>query len=319
MRYASIDAGTNTFRLLIAEPHEGGLRRLLVENRITRLGEALPRRGGPLHPPAVARALAALGEFRSLMDAHQVGLHRAVGTSALRRASDAAAFLATVRERLGLKIEVIPGLEEARLTASGVLWSVKGRGSRQVVFDIGGGSTEFGLTENGRLVASRSLELGVVALTERWLTSDPPQEAELAGLKAEVAAALAEVSALARQVFRAAPVDSLIATAGTPTTLAAMLLGLTRYEPERVNGYVLHRADLETLLSDLAAIPALERLRLPGLVRGREDIILAGICIVLGAMLSFDTPEVVVSDGGLLEGVLLDLLAHPAKGASFQP
>lgn len=319
MKLASVDLGTNTFRLLIAEPKDAGMRRLVVENRITRLGEALGAEGATLHPRAVERALSALGEFRYLMNAHRVGLHRAVGTSALRQAEDGGEFAALVRQRLGLRVDIIPGDEEARLTACGVLWSVGGRGSRQVIFDIGGGSTEFGLVKDGTLLAARSLDMGVVELTERLLRHDPPRPVELSVLRAEVAAQLASITSLARQAFPGAPVDALMATAGTPTTLAAMMLGLTRYDAARVNGYVLRSPDLEGWLTRLSAMPARERLAIPGLEPGREDLILAGICIVLGTMLSFRTSEAVVSDGGLLEGVLLDLLANPAKGASLQP
>jgi len=312
-RVASLDLGTNTFRLLIGEDG-GGLRRVLVENRITRLGENLAGHG-PLYPPAEGRALAALAEFRQLMDAHGVELHRAVGTSALRRASDAADFVARVHEQTGIKVDIIPGLEEARLTTAGVLWSVGDRGQRVAVFDIGGGSTEFNLVRDGRLAASRSLEMGVVRLTEGYLKSDPPRAGELSAVRREVAAQLAQVEAMARESFGEFQADALIATAGTPTTIAAMLLGLDTYDPDRVNGCVLGRADLESLLGRLVAMPAAERLSLPGLVKGREDLIVAGICIVLGAMLSFCTSEVVVSDGGLLEGILLDLLHGSSQRA----
>jgi exopolyphosphatase/guanosine-5'-triphosphate,3'-diphosphate pyrophosphatase len=317
-RMASLDLGTNTFRLLIGEPGNTGMRRLLVENRITRLGENL-KEGGPLHPPALERSLSALAGFRGLMDEYRVALHRAVGTSALRRAGDAEGFIRLVRERTGIRVEVIPGLEEARLTSKGVLWAVGDRGRRVVVFDIGGGSTEFVFLEEGRPRVSRSLELGVVRLTERWLAHDPPRGAELEGLRRAVAGSFAEVEGLARQAWGEERADALVGTAGTPTTLAAMLLGLESYDPERVNGYVLRRRDLEGLLTRLCAQSRAERLRLPGLERGREDVILAGICIVLGAMLSFGTSEVVVSDGGLLDGVLLDLMEDPSRGASLSP
>jgi exopolyphosphatase/guanosine-5'-triphosphate,3'-diphosphate pyrophosphatase len=323
-RAASLDLGTNTFRLLIGEPQDGGkgtgtrtgLRRLLVENRITRLGESL-HEGGPLAPQAVERALAALSEFRGLMDARGVSLHRAVGTSALRRASNAAEFVDLVRERTGILVDIIDGSEEARLTAAGVLWSVGDRGRRAVIFDIGGGSTEFDMVKDGRLAAGRSLEMGVVRLTERFLAHDPPSGQEMALLRGEVARRLAEAKELSRGAFGEEAVDALNATAGTPTTVAAMMLGLTTYDAERVNGYILRREALEELLKRLSAIPSAERLRLPGLERGREDLILAGICIILGAMLCFVASEAVVSDGGLLEGVLLDLLADPAKGAAL--
>ncbi|MFH0809831.1 MAG: Ppx/GppA phosphatase family protein [Pseudomonadota bacterium] len=315
---ASLDLGSNTFRLLIGRPLESGFRPLLVENRITRLGENL-KEGGLLYPPAAERSLEVLLELRSLMDAHQVSFHRAVGTSALRRAKDAAVFAGRAWERAGIRVEVIDGLEEARLTVSGVFRAVGERAGRVVVLDVGGGSTEFIVLEDGKVLASRSLEMGVVRLTEALLRHDPPERAEVAALRAGVTGRLSEVARLVGQVCGGGAPRVIIGTAGTPTTVAAILQGLAEYRPERINGYVLRLAELEALLSRLAAVPAAERLRWPGLTPGREDIIIAGVCILLETMIAFRSTEVVVSDGGLLEGVLQDLLAEPSSGAALSP
>ena len=303
-RLASIDLGSNTIRLLIAEPAvTAPIRPIIVERRITRLGESfLPDK--TLQPVAMDRSIAALKEFAELMGLNGVRDYSAGATAVVRQASNGGHFLNEVQRQTGLAVRSLNGSEEARLSLLGVASVVSNKESSLVVFDIGGGSTELvwkGEGDNSS-VESSSLPLGVVHLTETFLQSDPPGHEPCLQLRKHVSSVLAELS-----LYKDFQDTLWIGTAGTVTTLASMWYELVEYDPERINGTVLERTWLADLCARLASMKLADRRKLTGLEPGREDIILAGGLVTLEIMDTFGFSRFTVSDAGLLEGLFLDL------------
>lgn len=314
MRFAAIDLGTNTVRLLVGEPDgRGGYRPVVAAQEITRLGQGLlPDR--MLQPEPIRRTLDVLRRFRRTAESHGVTCIAAVGTSALREARNRAAFLDVARREAGLEVRVVSGEEEARLTLLGARAALRiGRG-RLLVMDVGGGSTEFLLADGTEVLAAVSTGLGAVKLTEAHLRGDPPSSNELAALRDVVAARMARLKSRELPDLRpglSGSVVDLVGTAGTVTTLAAVDLALDPYDPERVNGHRLSRSRIEALARELASLPLVRRRQVPGLEPARADVIVAGALVCLGAMDGLGFAELTVSDGGLREGILLDLLLRP--------
>jgi exopolyphosphatase/guanosine-5'-triphosphate,3'-diphosphate pyrophosphatase len=318
MRLAAIDLGTNTVRLLVGEPDgAGGYRPVYAAQEITRLGQGLLPEG-QLQPEPIRRSLAVLKRFCEAAEAHGAARVAVVGTSALREAKNRTAFLARAREETGIEVHVISGEEEARLTLLGVQAALQPSRGDFLLMDIGGGSTEFLLTDGSGIRAAISTGLGVVKLTEAHLKNDPPLPAELAAVRDAVAARMARLRTqdlleVGHIAFRRGM--TLAGTAGTVTSLAAIDLRLDPYDPESVNGYRLTRDRVGALLRELASLPLMKRRQIPGLEPGRADVIVAGALVCLGAMESLGFADLIVSDGGLREGILLDLLTRTAARA----
>jgi exopolyphosphatase / guanosine-5'-triphosphate,3'-diphosphate pyrophosphatase len=293
---AAIDLGTNTIRLLIAdrEPY----RQILLNRTITRLGGGFSREHG-LSEEAQERSIEALKRFAEEMQRHQVSKVRAVATSAVRDAVNGRAFCQRVKEATGICLEVIDGTEEAVLTLRGVTSIVDQQQGDFAVFDVGGGSTEYTLAQASELHFSRSLPIGVVRLTEGKpgvAEMEDKVVRELAKLRRE----LQEEGLLER--FGKA---TLIGTAGTATTLASIQLGMTDYDYKKVNNHIMPLAEIERIFEMLKPMTPRERLNVPGLQPGREDLIIAGTVVVLTTMRLFGFPSLKISDSGLLEGLIL--------------
>jgi len=314
MRLAVIDLGTNTVRLLVGEPDgAGGYRPVFAAQQITRLGQdLLPTQ--MLQPEPIRRTLAVLQQFRQAAELHAAGRPAVIGTSALREAMNREAFVTRARLDAGLEVWVISGEEEARLTLLGIRAALQTGPGRLMTMDIGGGSTEFVVAEGPDIRGMVSTGLGVVKLTETHLKSDPPLLRELAAVREVVAVRMRRLRTLEwPDVLRGIPTPGAIfaGTAGTVTSLAAIDLALDPYDPLKVNGHRLSRQRIEALCRELAAQPLGERRQVRGLEPARADVIVAGALICLGAMDGLDCPELTVSDGGLREGILLDLLSRP--------
>ncbi len=306
--YAAIDIGTNTLRLLIAEAVGSDHFTILhQEQTVARLGEGLmPSR--LLQDAPSRRSLAVLRGFAEMARRFNALHVAAVATSAVREASNREEFVAAALRESGLTVRVIDGNEEARLTLLGVRHGLRFGSSRVLVMDIGGGSTEFILTRGETIEAMVSTGLGVVKLTEAHLNSDPPTPGELEAIEQVVTDRLRRL----RVELPDLEGTALIGTAGTPTTLAAMDLGLTVYSPARVNGHRLSMIRTRQLLHALATRPLAERREIPLLEPGRADVIIAGTALLLTVMGVLAYDEFVVSDSGLREGILLDLLRQHA-------
>lgn len=307
MRLATIDLGSNTVRLLVAdlEPGTHGWRVIEADQQVTRLGEGLATSGRLSSGPA-ERTAAVVGEY--VARARRAAAERIaiVATSAVREASNGREFAAALERATGERVRVVSGGEEASLTLAGVLGGV-GAGpaeSMTLVFDIGGGSTEYIVARARQPVASVSLRLGVVDLAERYPFPGPVDWARYRALETEIAGRLA--AELPPEIRNAHPAR-LVGTAGTATTLAALDLDLAAYDPRRVQGHVLSRAAIARQVERLGALTVSQRGALPCLEPGRADLIVVGIAIVRATMDFSGRTELVVSDWGLREGILAQL------------
>jgi exopolyphosphatase/guanosine-5'-triphosphate,3'-diphosphate pyrophosphatase len=314
MILAGIDIGTNSLRLLIAETGPGAFRVLYSARRTTRLGKNLDRTGR-LSPEAMERSFSVLSEFSTHILRFSASQTSAIGTSALRKASNAEKFITETLRRTGIAISVVSGEDEARLTLLGVRSALQDRGKKTdllasaLVIDIGGGSTEFIMTNNSSGPFVQSLPLGAVYLAERCITADPPAVDEIAALRQTVRSELDTVEQRWTALAQDTP-QILIGTAGTITTLAAMDQGMAQYDPVRINGAVLTRVAIDRIVQTLASTTLGERRTLAGLEPGREDIILPGAIITQEIMERYSYREILVSDWGLREGIVADLSAR---------
>ena len=294
-RLAAIDIGTHTVRMLVAE--RGGRRTIPVARRraIVGLGRSL-RDTGRIAEAQFAACLRVLREFRREMDRDGVAAYRACGTACLREAGNRADFMEAAAGE-GIDIDVIGPDEEARLTWKGIRSAVAGRPG-DVAMDIGGGSVEFAF--GAREGESVSLSTGVVVLSTLLPLSDPPDPWELRAVSYYAAGRIEDgTRPFGRRRFR-----RLIGTAGTFTTLAAMERGMTRYDPDRINGTRLSAAVVRRWADRLGRMTDAQRLRLPGMEKGRERYVVPGTLLIVAAMERFRLNGVTVSDAGLLEGIL---------------
>jgi exopolyphosphatase/guanosine-5'-triphosphate,3'-diphosphate pyrophosphatase len=271
-----------------------------------RLGAGLGERGA-LSDAAMQRAVDAVARMATL--ARQLGATRteAVATSAVREAANGAAFVAALEGTTKQRVDVITGEEEARLTLAGVRAGLGARAGDLLLFDIGGGSTEYIRADGARIVGAASVNLGIVELAERYPFPRSVPWDRYAALAREVADRLD--AAVPPAIWRV-PVARLIGTAGTVTTLAALDLDLRAYNAERVHGHALTRAAVERVLRRLGALTVEERAALPCLEPGRADIIVHGIAIVTATFDRAGVDTLVVSDWGLREGLVAERLAR---------
>lgn len=281
--------------MLVAE--RGGRRPVPVARRraIVGLGRAL-RETGRIGEAEFEAGLRVLRGFRREMGRGGVEAYRACGTACLREAENRADFLDAAAGE-GIDIDVIGPAEEARLTWEGIRRAVSG-GPGDVAMDIGGGSTEF--VFGPRKGESVSLPTGVVVLSTLLPLSDPPDPWELRAVAHYAGRRIEDgTRPFGRRRFR-----RLIGTAGTFTTLAAMERGMTRYDPDRINGARLSAAVVRRWADRLGRMTDAQRLRVPGMEKGRERYVVPGALLIVAAMERFRLNGVTVSDAGLLEGIL---------------
>lgn len=237
------------------------------------------------------------------MDRYRVDRHVTVATSAVRDASNSDEFLSMVKRDAGLEVEVLTGEEEARRTMLGLRAGLPSNIADVLGLDIGGGSTEFILDRRGAAPVVCSIDLGVVRLTERVFKSDPPTAEQLRMAGRMIIEGMRPTGAMLDNLSGV----TLVGTAGTVTTLAAMAQRLRVYDAARVHQYAL---DLEVILGlehELTTCTRAERRTLPGLEAGREDVVIAGTVMLRTIMQALGFQRCVVSDMGLREGVLIDL------------
>jgi exopolyphosphatase / guanosine-5'-triphosphate,3'-diphosphate pyrophosphatase len=317
MRLCAIDVGSNTVRLLVADVGGGRTWRIADQDQtITRLGENLARTGA-LGDAPMARTLAAVSSYVERGARLGASDIRIVATSAVREASNGRVFAAAVERATGRRVDVVSGEAEARLTLRGVRHGLGALSGLMLTFDIGGGSTEYVLSEDDAIRSMISLRLGVVPLAERFPF---PGVADRKLYRELHDAVRRRLDRELPEAIRSARVAHLIGTAGTVTALAALDLGLVRYDPDRVQGHVLNRATVEQLLGRLCALTVGERAALPCLEPGRADLIIPGTAIVMATLDQVGVDELRVSEYGLREGVLADAIeAHDGSRPSTAP
>jgi exopolyphosphatase/guanosine-5'-triphosphate,3'-diphosphate pyrophosphatase len=302
-RLAGIDIGTLTCRLLIADLLPGSpLKELRSERRILRLGEGVDQTKR-LSSAAMDRVIHCLREWQEIIATYHVDAATAVATSAVRDAENRDEFLERVGFEAGFDVEVITGDEEARRTLLGIRSGLPDGVTDILALDIGGGSTEFILDRPSQKPIVRSIDIGVVRLCERLLHHDPPTSEEVQQarewVERETRAAVGDMKGYQTATF--------VGTAGTITCLAAMAQKLPAYEPARIHNYRLQLATIQELEQTLLSRKKADRVGLPGLEKGREEVIAAGAIIIRTIMETLGIPSVLVSDLGLREGVLIDL------------
>ena len=310
MRVAAVDLGTNSTRLLVADVEGGRVDEVERRLKITRLGEGVDKRRRLL-PAPIARTRNVLTDYRR--EAERLGAERtlAFATSAVRDADNGEAFLGEVEWSYGFSTRLLSGHDEALLTFRGVT-ADRDLADEALIVDIGGGSTELVAGSRDGVDFHVSLDLGCVRLTERFLHSDPPARDELDDCAGAVRSLLAE-----RVPDRVRPTRA-IGVAGTVTALAALDLGLTDYDPERVHGHVLTAAAIDAQLERLAALPESERRNVPGLEPERAPVILGGIVVLREALAHFGLTALEASERDILHGAALEAagLAAPEEGAA---
>lgn len=318
---AAIDIGTHTARLLIAEARRGEpfrLSTLARERAYTRLADRMVCSSGKksLDERAAEGLLKALSGFLKTAGSHRVEALDAVATGIFREVENGGRFLKRIQEITGIPIRLIDGGEEARLTEKGVLHALPTQASPFLIFDLGGGSTEFALRE-GDARTTRSISVGAAALTRRFFSSDPPLESELEETTRCIDRRLEEAFP---GLVQRAPLE-VIGTGGTVVTLASALSGISLRgsDPGGLNGWVLKGAEVEALFHRLKGLDAGERLRLFELDRGRADVVLAGALGVVRILRFFRATRCVASASDLLEGLLLEMLERGSEAGVGSP
>ena len=313
MRVAVVDLGTNTTRLLVADVVDGRVDEVLRRTEITRLGEGVDERRRLL-PLPIARVRNVLADYRRELESLGAERTLAIATSAIRDAENGEAFLGEVEWSYGFTTRLLSGEEEGLLTFRG---ATSGRTlfEETLVVDLGGGSTELVAGDEDGVRFHDSLDMGAVRLTERFLAADPPEQPELDDCAHAVRSLLAErvPDDVRARVARA------IGVAGTTTTLAALDLGLTEYDRDRVDGHRLAREAIDEQLGRLAALPLAERRGVPALEPERAPVIVAGAVILREVVDYFGLREIEVSERDILDGAAVEAAALPAPAEGEAP
>jgi exopolyphosphatase / guanosine-5'-triphosphate,3'-diphosphate pyrophosphatase len=302
-RFAVIDVGTNSVKFHVSERAADGTWRTVVDRAdVTRLGEGLDE-SGKLGAEPIARTLDAITGM--VEEARNLGAEEiaAVGTAGLRIASNSAELIDAVRGRCGVEIEVISGEEESRLAylaAESGLGVVPGS---LVVFDTGGGSTQFTFGKAGLVEERFSVNVGAVRLTERFALDGAVSEETLAEALDAIGAELAALDGRP-------PPDAVVGMGGAVTNMAAVKHGLAKYDPEVAQGTELDRAEIERQIELYRTRAAAARREIVGLQPARAEVILAGACVVLTVLRKLGRDSFTVSDRGLRHGVLVERFGH---------
>jgi exopolyphosphatase/guanosine-5'-triphosphate,3'-diphosphate pyrophosphatase len=297
--YAVIDVGTNSVKFHVGERLDHGRWRKLVDRaEVTRLGEGL-RDTGAIAPVAIERTVSAIAGMADEARRYQAEALVAIGTMGMRAATNSDAFIALVRERTGVTIEVIPGTEEGRLAYLAVKSGLGLGEGRLVIFDTGGGSTQFTFGHGTAVHEQFSLDIGAVRLTEQHGLGGVVSEDQLRG-------ALAAIDHEFSRLEGVSPPDALVGMGGAVTNMTAVMHGLTTYDPDKVQGSVLRRAEVDRQIELYRSRDVEGRRKIAGLQPKRADVILAGACVVRTVMGRLGRDSLAVSDRGLRHGLLID-------------
>ncbi|WP_329244016.1 Ppx/GppA phosphatase family protein [Streptomyces canus] len=306
-RVAAVDCGTNSIRLLVADcdPETGELAELDRRMTIVRLGQGVDRTGR-LAPEALERTFAACREYAAVVKEHGAERLRFVATSASRDAENRDEFVRGVLDILGVEPEVISGDQEAEFSFTGATKELKGSdhlARPYLVVDIGGGSTEF-VVGDDQVSAARSVDVGCVRMTERHLVrdgvvSDPPTDAQIAAMRADIEAALD----LAEETVPLREARTLVGLAGSVTTVSAIAQELPEYDSQAIHHSRVSRDRVREITEWLLHSTHAERAALPSMHPGRVDVIAAGALVLLSIMDRIGAEEVVVSEHDILDGI----------------
>ena len=302
--YAAIDCGTNSTRMLIANKSETLDRQM----KITRLGQGLDQ-SGELSNQAMSRVIDVLKDFRRSLDKHEVSEVRMVATSAARDASNSEDFFNKVESILGVRPELLTGEEEGRLSFQGAIAELDPSQGPFLILDIGGGSTEFVFgSEKAENVYSS--QIGCVRLTEEFFDNDPPLPEELHACLSVVGG---HVDDALREIPNIGDEVTLVGLAGTVSCIAAIEIGLEKYDREKIHHFHLSKDAVEDVFRTLATENKFERMSNPGLEEDRADVIVAGTAILVKVMRQLQLTECLVSESDIMDGILHSMLRDRNK------
>jgi exopolyphosphatase/guanosine-5'-triphosphate,3'-diphosphate pyrophosphatase len=301
MRVAAIDCGTNSIRLLIADIDANNFREVVRDMEIVRLGQGVDETG-QFHPDAIARTLTAVDKFAAEIAKRGVEKIRFCATSATRDATNRHLFVDGVRERLGIELEVISGDEEAALSFAGAIKDLDPSNGHFLVVDIGGGSTEF-VFGTSTVEAARSVNIGCVRMTERHFASDPATHEQIELARTDIQAAIAQAAA----VVPITKAKTLVAVAGTATTVAAAALELPQYDRYAIHLSRISAQQTHDAATMFATKSREQRLLLGYMHPGRVDVIAAGSLVLSEIMKATGATEFVASESDILDGMAFSL------------
>ncbi|MBF0558041.1 MAG: Ppx/GppA family phosphatase [Nitrospirae bacterium] len=306
---AAIDIGTNSVKLLIGRVTQGKLTRILKMRTQTRLGRSLIKEG-IINEDGLIKSIRTLKQFQQLIEDYNADSIIAVGTSALRDAGNSFEFIEAVKEQTGIDLIVISGDKEAELTVKGVLWYQDSPPTPAFITDIGGGSTEWTI-HGGNLDGNRSsIQIGAVRLFEQYIFTDPPSHHELLNMINHIIESVKQ-SFLTTGIISGLGVDtikSFVVSGGTAVTVAMLEMGLDIYDSDKIHLHKVTYAKLNELYKQLSSMSLYDRADVKGLEPERADIIIPGIAILLVLMEMLNIDTLTVSDYGLLEGLLCDII-----------
>ena len=298
-RYAVIDVGTNSVKFHIGERAGGAWTTIVDRSDVTRLGEGLGASGGAFTPEAMERTITAIAGMAAEAERAKTQAVAAVGTMGLRTARNSEEFVAEVARRTGVRIEVIPGAEEARLAYLAVVSGLELGPGSMVIFDTGGGSSQFTFGHGGTVTEQFSLNVGAVRFAEDYGLTGVVSDRDLQRASDAIGAELSRLES-------AGAPDALVGMGGAVTNLTAVMLGLRVYDPEAVQGTALTAREVDRQIELYRSRSTEERRRIVGLQPKRAEVILAGACIVRTVMRKLRKDQLTVSDRGLRHGVLAE-------------
>ncbi|MBN2829429.1 MAG: Ppx/GppA family phosphatase [Candidatus Cloacimonetes bacterium] len=304
-RYAVLDIGTNSMKYLLAEHSPEGLEILRDELNITRLGESL-QETGQIPFMVMERNLNAIREFKQISDEYQVDEFILFSTAVLRRAENADAFVGLVRKELNLSIRILSEEEEAELAYEAVTDRLQEKSLIYMIFDIGGGSTEFIISSQGEVIDKISLPVGALVMTDRFIKTDPPTQEE-------IKTADAYLQTVLQKHFTYKEVDTILTIGGTVTTLAAVKIGLQEYDAHSIDGLNLTINDVKSMINYFAGLDLESRMKVQGLHPQRADIILAGTLIVKAIMEVTSKDIITVCDCGIRHGMMNSIVRRNSE------
>jgi exopolyphosphatase/guanosine-5'-triphosphate,3'-diphosphate pyrophosphatase len=299
---AVIDCGTNSIRLLIAEISGSNFKEVIRTMEIVRLGQGVDENKA-FHPDAINRTLSAVKSFKEIIDENKVDKIRFCATSATRDAMNRNLFIDGVRDILNVQVEVIPGEEEAALSFTGATYQLDQGSGPFLVVDIGGGSTEF-VYGDKKVISAKSVNIGCVRMSERHLTNQPPT-------MDQIASAIVDIDIAITQAAVSVPINSaksLIAVAGTATTVAAAALDLSKYDRDLIHLSKISADKVHKVAQMFQSMNKSEISALPYMHEGRVDVITAGSLVLSRVMAATGAAEFVASESDILDGMAFSLI-----------
>ncbi len=301
MRVAAIDCGTNSIRLLIADIQGNNFREIVREMEIVRLGQGVDQTG-EFHPDAIARTLSAVDKFATEIVRRGVERIRFCATSATRDAKNRELFINGVKERLGIELEVISGEEEASLSFLGATKDLPDSLAPYLVIDIGGGSTEF-VIGNRTVESAKSVNIGCVRMSERHFKNDPATQNEIENARLDIKKAIS----VAAEFVDIKTAKSLIAVAGTATTVAAAALELPEYDRYAIHLARISAENAHRVSEEFLKLNRSERAALGYMHPGRVDVIGAGSLVLSEIIKAVGAKEFIASESDILDGIAFNL------------